>query len=67
MNGPHELKTHGYVRSVIVYDGIKKRGKEMKSIDIGYKNTGATHTDPENDKYLYDIQKQKELNHEVRR
>ena len=30
----------------------------IKSTDL-YKNTGAIHTDPKNDKYLYDIQKKK--------
>lgn len=34
MNGYHVLKTHVYVLSVIVYDGIKIRGKEMKSVNI---------------------------------
>ena len=31
----------------------------IKSTDK-YKNTGAIHTDPENDKYLYEIQKKKD-------
>ena len=33
----------------------------IKSTDL-YKNTGAIHTDPENDKYLYEIQKRNEHN-----
>lgn len=30
----------------------------IKSTDL-YKNTGAIHTDPENDKYLYELQKKR--------
>ena len=30
----------------------------IKSTDL-YKNTRAIHTDPENDKYLYELQKNK--------
>lgn len=35
----------------------------IKSTDF-YKNTGAVHTDPENDKYLYAIQEQRRIKNE---